>query len=335
MRVGGPSATPVRIVVLLFLLTALLLGSFSVTSAQPDDAALTLTAGEYKLDVLRAWKAARAGDVEPVRDWFLVLETRLHNNGAEEHCFSAGDFLAQVGDVELEPGDSRAVQEAYYPGAGYPDSSSEQCVAEGSSAPGLLVFDVPTDLGGFTLFFTPDEAASTIAINFDSSDAVDDSLPASLDSAGPEQHTLRLLPLASAWYMTGAQMANIRACPAVTCMVLGTVRYGDVLAVSSTVNGWHAIQLAEGQVGYIAAYLTRRSMATEEWYVTGARQVNIRACGAVDCAVVGTLAYGDRIAVASTEVGWHEIQFPDGRTGYVAAHLTARTMPTEDLPSLE
>lgn len=299
--------------------------------AQPDDDPIIVTADAYDLEVLRAWRAVRAGDTEPARDWFLILETRLHNHGAEEYCFSAGDFLAQVGDLELEPDDPRAVQDAYYPGTTYADDLSEQCVAGESSAPGLLVFDVPADLSDFTLSFAPGGSASTIMIDFGSPDGAErDPLPASVEAARPKQYTLRLMPIASAWYMTGAQMANVRACPAVTCVVLSTVKYGDVLAVNSTVDGWHEIQLAEGQVGYIAAYLTRRSMETEEWYVTGARQVNVRACGGVNCAVVGTLAYGDRIAVASTEGGWHAIQFPDGRIGYIAAHLTARTMPTGD-----
>lgn len=66
---------------------------------------------------------------------------------------------------------------------------------------------------------------------------------------------------------------------------------------------------------------------TITWYVSGAENVNVRACGSADCEIVDTLAYGDPIQVLSTENGWHAIRMTNGTTAYIAAWLTSQTPP--------
>ncbi len=67
---------------------------------------------------------------------------------------------------------------------------------------------------------------------------------------------------------------------------------------------------------------------TITWYVSGAENANVRACGSADCEIVNTLAYGDPIQVLSMENGWHAIQMTNGTIAYIAAWLTSQT-PSE------
>lgn len=66
-------------------------------------------------------------------------------------------------------------------------------------------------------------------------------------------------PATLTYYVTGTQGVNIRSCAATACAVLAVATYGESLEVVGTAHEWHEIRLADGQTGYIAAWLTSSS----------------------------------------------------------------------------
>lgn len=51
--------------------------------------------------------------------------------------------------------------------------------------------------------------------------------------------------------------ANLRACPSTDCAIVGTRNRGDLIQVINTQDGWHELQISDGDTAFISASLTR------------------------------------------------------------------------------
>ncbi|WP_162909475.1 SH3 domain-containing protein [Aggregatilinea lenta] len=66
-------------------------------------------------------------------------------------------------------------------------------------------------------------------------------------------------PAFTVWTIFAQQSVNIRECPAQTCRLIALLRPGTEIHVLDTVDNWHEILLDDGQIGYVATYLTREA----------------------------------------------------------------------------
>lgn len=68
------------------------------------------------------------------------------------------------------------------------------------------------------------------------------------------------------------------------------------------------------------------------YYVISDGRVNIRACPATSCEVIGRVAYGERIQVADDLGEWLELRLEDGRAGFMAGWLAGKDAPAINKP---
>lgn len=72
---------------------------------------------------------------------------------------------------------------------------------------------------------------------------------------------------------------------------------------------------------------------TTTWFMVGAQMANVRSCGSVDCAVITTVPFGQRLDVLETVAGWHRIRLASGEKGWIAAYLTSQTQQSLASPT--
>src|SRR5690606_25874636 len=53
----------------------------------PATGVVSVSAGDYRLDISGVWEAAEAGDAKPRRGAFLILDVTLHNGSSKSACF--------------------------------------------------------------------------------------------------------------------------------------------------------------------------------------------------------------------------------------------------------
>ena len=63
---------------------------------------------------------------------------------------------------------------------------------------------------------------------------------------------------AASYYISGQRGANIRACPSTTCDILATALSGEPVDIVDAADNWYAVNLPNGQVGYVASFLVSR-----------------------------------------------------------------------------
>ncbi len=66
------------------------------------------------------------------------------------------------------------------------------------------------------------------------------------------------------------------------------------------------------------------------YYVISDGSVNIRACPATSCDVLGTVGYGERLQVSDDQGEWLELRLDDGRAGFMAGWLASKDAPAAD-----
>jgi len=66
------------------------------------------------------------------------------------------------------------------------------------------------------------------------------------------------------------------------------------------------------------------------YFVISDGSVNIRACPATSCEVLGTVEYGEALRVADDQGEWLELRLDDGRAGFIAGWLASKDAPTID-----
>ena len=65
----------------------------------------------------------------------------------------------------------------------------------------------------------------------------------------------------------------------------------------------------------------------KSYYISAGRGANIRSCGSTDCAIVTTLANGEKIDVADDSGAWYQLNLPNNQVGYIASFLVSQTPP--------
>jgi uncharacterized protein YgiM (DUF1202 family) len=133
-------------------------------------------------------------------------------------------------------------------------------------------------------------------------------------------------PTPNIWFVTNAQQVNVRSCAGTGCEVLTILDYGKPIHVVSASGEWVEVQLADGQIGYIAASLTARDKPPKASptiaqptdfprhtrYATA--NVNSRECAGTQCRKVGSIVRGESFEVTGQGTA------PDGKVWYSLVH---------------
>ncbi|MEW9500537.1 SH3 domain-containing protein [Jeotgalibacillus marinus] len=122
---------------------------------------------------------------------------------------------------------------------------------------------------------------------------------------------------------------NMRQGPGLAFPTVATANKGDTYEVLDNEYGWLKLQLASGQEGWVAEWLTIQEStptpevdteSTNTYYVI-TDELRIRAAAGTDYDVVGTLKKGDSVNVLSESGEWLEISMPDGTSGWAYAEF--------------
>jgi SH3-like domain-containing protein len=301
-----------RMLLLVFLLTGVMLPA-PIRAQTGDPDSVTVTAGGYGFDIHRIWDVEQIDDTSPTNEVFLIFDITLFNRTSTMWCVQEHSFVIDLyGLVDLAPSHLDAAHTTLFPDRNHPGLSDGQCVNPNTTEASFLVYDVPANPGYVTLTFMPENERTEMTLWLKRQADGDYRFGAETGET---------------WYMIGAQQANVRACATPDCPIITTVNYGDSIAVITTEDGWHLARLADGRVGYLAAYLTSQERTTETWYLSGAQAANVRSCPSTECEVLLTVSYGEALSVVTTVEGWHTVELPGAAVGYIAAYLTSQTPP--------
>jgi len=148
----------------------------------PATGVVSVSAGEYRLDISQVWEAPEADGTNPHRDAFLVLDVALHNGSSKRACFYDRDFRAQVDGQTLNPDNLSEVRDEFFPDRDYPGGFAGQCLDGGETELSLLEYDVPADISSITIAFTPGDESAEFALWLDRQSG--DTLAFGLQSVG-------------------------------------------------------------------------------------------------------------------------------------------------------
>lgn len=242
------------IVVILALLYPLHL---RIANAQTNKQEVLIVAGDYGLEISRIWEAEEASGREPGRDMFLILDITLHNYSSETTCFYDQDFEASTENYDsLTPEYLSEVRDEFFPDRDYPGGFLGQCVSENSSDLSLLEYDISSGLTSLTIKFSPEEEEIVFTLLLRRQNSGEYLFELQEEEVNQDETVEEQNEESETWHVVGAERVNVRSCASVECGIVTTVGSEDSLLVLSTENGWHKISLSDGQVGYIAEYLT-------------------------------------------------------------------------------
>lgn len=148
----------------------------------PATGVVSVSAGEYRLDIAQVWEAPEADGTKPHRDAFLVLDVALHNGSSKRACFYDRDFRAQVDGQTLNPDNLSDVRDEFFPDRDYPGGFAGQCLDGDETELSLLEYDVPAGISSITIAFTPGDEAAEFALWLDRQSG--DTLAFGLQSVG-------------------------------------------------------------------------------------------------------------------------------------------------------
>ncbi len=63
--------------------------------------------------------------------------------------------------------------------------------------------------------------------------------------------------------------------------------------------------------------------ASENYYVSGERGANIRACGSTECEILATALRGEPIDILEASGSWYKVNLPNDQIGYIASFLVS------------
>lgn len=114
--------------------------------------------------------------------------------------------------------------------------------------------------------------------------------------------------------VTGS-VVNVRSGAGVNYPVVTKAYGGGAVNVVDRVGGWTKVLLTDGSYGYISSDYVTMGEVKRTGYITGST-VNVREGAGVSYKVLGTVSYGQPVAVTGQENDWFSITF-NGTTGYV------------------
>lgn len=320
---------------------------------------ISFTVDKYSFTINRVWEVTEAGDRTPSRAAFLILEMVLYNNDSEEACFYDRTFPATIQGETIKPDDMRQVRDEYYEGVDYPGSTFGQCLEKNSSAPSLLVYDIPADLPSITIEFNPEEKKSSFTLwlrrqatgeyifGLEAVKKVVAVVSTFTPSPSPTiTLTPSITPVVAVRYITEAQQVNIRACADPSCDILTTAFYGEAVQVIPPLSGdWYQVLLPTGQIGYVSASFTTDTVPAAASPTIATLQptstpgqtryamntMNLRSCAGEGCDKVDTLEVGESFEVTGDAIDaagqtWYSLD-RSGSTVWAAGWLTSEERP--------
>ncbi len=87
----------------------------------------------------------------------------------------------------------------------------------------------------------------------------------------------------ASYYVISDGGVNIRACPATSCEVLGTVDYGAVLRVADDQGEWLELRLDDGRIGFLAGWLASKDAPAVDAQPAPAATISPYDCSAKTC----------------------------------------------------
>ena len=126
-----------------------------------------------------------------------------------------------------------------------------------------------------------------------------------------------------------ASVLNVRKSAGTNAAVITKIAKGQsVTLLSSAVNGWYQVRLANGTVGYVSAqYITMTSSSSQPSSQTLSRTgkvtasvLNVRQSAGTNGKIISTLKKGQSVTLLSNAVnGWYQVKLTNGAVGYVSA----------------
>ena len=135
---------------------------------------------------------------------------------------------------------------------------------------------------------------------------------------------------AEASTVVNADVLNVRQAPAASSLIIGKVKNGQALNVTSRQTGWLKINY-NGKTGYVSSQYTKETSTTSSTtansgtYYVNATSLNVRSGAGTGYASIGKLNNGQAVSVKKDlGNGWYQISY-NGRTGYVSKQFVVKT----------
>lgn len=127
-----------------------------------------------------------------------------------------------------------------------------------------------------------------------------------------------------------ASSLRIRQGPSTASQTIGYLSQGDSVTIVGVQDGWYAIRLEDGRLGYVSAEyiaLEQPEPVTRTGYCTGSN-VRVREQASTSSDILGRLNQGDSFTVVGeAQDGWYQIQMENGVSGYVFGEYVTFTKP--------
>ena len=134
---------------------------------------------------------------------------------------------------------------------------------------------------------------------------------------------------------TPGSTLNVRSGPGTTFSIIGSLKHGEKVTVTTTDNSsWYKINY-NGKTGYVnAAYIVLdntskppdNSQPTTVYVNTPGSTLNVRSGPGTSYAIIGSLKHGEKISVTNENSEWFKLTF-NGKTGYVNKAFTKADNP--------
>ena len=134
---------------------------------------------------------------------------------------------------------------------------------------------------------------------------------------------------------TPGSTLNVRSGPGTSFSIIGSLKHGEKVTVTTTDNSsWYKINY-NGKTGYVnAAYIVLDGSSTTPGdsqpmtvYVnTPGLTLNVRSGPGTSYAIIGSLKHGEKISVTNENSEWYKLTY-NGKTGYVNKAFTKADSP--------
>jgi len=128
---------------------------------------------------------------------------------------------------------------------------------------------------------------------------------------------------------------NVRSGPGTTFTVIGSLKHGDKVTVSTENAAWYKLTYNFNTAYVSAAYIILDSSTSEPapapqsktvYVNTPGTTLNVRSGPGIGHAIIGSLSHGDELTVTDENNEWYKLTY-DGKTAYVSRAHTTATQP--------